>query len=137
MATDLGIATVVKIGATVGSVEDVKIEPHVEFLPGIAQERTITRQDRYVGGQRCRWTYPDQLLSGEQFYQLKSLVGEDASATVYIDIPTQTINTTTYVPQVATYQAIMHWPEEDVFMVSDSRWQLPGDGILFTQLTPV
>lgn len=137
MATDLGFSTVVKIGATASTIEDVKVEPIVEYLPGSSRDKTVTGQEKWVGGLRCRWTYPDRLLSGEQFYQLKSLVGNSASASVVIDIPTQTINLTTYLPVVATYNAIMHWPEEGVTQISMNRWAISDDGILFTQLTNV
>jgi hypothetical protein len=137
MPTDLGYTTDVKIGPDVNSVQDVKIEPHVEFLPGISRERTVTSQEKYVGGLRCRWTYPNRQLTGEQYYQLKSLVGEQMSGPVVIDIPTQTMNTATYTPVVATYNAIMHWPEKGVTRVSFNQWQFPNDGILFTQLTSI
>jgi len=134
MPDDLGYPTTSKIGATIGTVVDTKIEPHVEFIPGERVEKKGCTGGTYFGGPRCRWTYPDQLLNGEQFYQLQSLVGENASADVVIDTPTQTMNLATYNPQIITYSATMHWPAEDVIMVSDSRWTLPDDGILFTNL---
>lgn len=128
--------SIAKIGSNANNVTGVLIEPHVEFMVGAAMDRTVTSQDRFVGNPRCRWTYPDRLLSGEEFWQLKDLVGNEASANVVIDIPTQTINTTTYQPEIVTYNAIMHWPEENVRVVSHNRWQLP-DGILFTNLEPL
>jgi hypothetical protein len=136
MPTQLGFATNVKIGANVNSVEDVKIEPHVEFLPGLV-ERGTCREDTLVSSARCRWTYPDRLLSGEQFYQLQSLVGEDASASVVIDIPTQTLDLSTYTPEITTYNAIMHWPAEGVTRVAFNLWQFPDEGILFTRLASI
>ena len=128
--------TVAKIGPDKNSVTDVLIEPHVEFMQGATGDRTVTSQDRFVGSPRCRWTYPDRILEGEQFYQLKSLVGSGASASVVIDIPTQEINTTSYRPEIVTYNAIMHWPEREIRLDGNHRWQIPN-GILFTNLTPL
>jgi hypothetical protein len=133
MGTDLGFTTSVKIGADVNSVQDVKIEPHVEFLPGLV-ERSTCREDTLVSSARCRWTYPDRLLTGEQFHQLQSLVGEDASTSVVMDIPTQTLDLSTYTPQITTYSAVMHWPEEGVTRIAFNQWQFPDEGILFTKL---
>ncbi len=129
--------TVTKIGPSADAVIDAKADPHVEFMQSTGVERTVSGQDRYTGSLRCRWTYPNRLLTGEEFYQLKNLVGENASATVYMDIPTQTLNTTTYEPAIVTYKAVMHWPEEDVRIVRYNKWQIPDDGILFSQLEPI
>lgn len=137
MATDLGFATNIKIGASLATIEDVKIEPHVEFFRGEAKEKSVSSQDRNIGSPRCRWTYPDRELTGEQFYQLKNLVGQNASVTVYIDVRTQALDITTYQPIVASYQALMHWPEEGVTRIKYNRWQIPDEGILFTQLVAV
>lgn len=137
MADDLGRTVRVKIGTTVNTVEDVKIEPHVEFIAGREIRRSLSGQDRYIGGSRCRWTYPDRLLTGEQFWQLKNLVGDDPSVSVIVDLPTQTLDTTTYQPTVVAYSAIMHWPEEGIIQVNQNRWTIPDEGILFTNLVPV
>jgi hypothetical protein len=137
MADDLGRTIHTRIGLTVATMEDTKVEPHVEFTPGATIERTTCNQSRWVGAPRCRWTYPDRLLEGEQFYQLKVLVGNEASADVFIDIPTQTMDMSTYQPLVTAYQAVMHWPAEGVTRVSHNRWQIPDDGIEFTELKPV
>ncbi len=137
MATDLGFTTDIKIGSSLDTVEDVKIKPHVEYIPGVDTQQSVDASDRYVGSPRCRWTYPDRELTGEQYYQLKNLVGQNASATVYIDIPTQTLDTTTYQPVITTYQAIMNWPEEGVTRIMYNRWQIPDDGIIFTQLVAI
>jgi hypothetical protein len=124
----------VRIGTTIANMEAVLIEPHVEFMPGTRTTRTLSKQDRWVGAPRCRWTYPDLQLEGEQYYQLKKQLSGGAAGTVYIDIPTQTLNTTTYRPIITAYKAIMHWPLEDVTREQHNRWTLPDDGILFTHL---
>lgn len=136
MPDDLGRPTAIRIGATSGTRADVKIVPHIEFLPGQI-DVTLCGAQRHVGFPRCRWTYPDRELTGEQFYQLKSLVGENASATVYIDVPTQTLDISTYTPVVASYEAIMNWPEEGVIQGLYERWLIPDDGIVFTNLRPI
>lgn len=127
--------SVSKIGKDINSVTDVLIEPHIEFFPGASVEENACNKTQYVGKPRCRWTYPDRLLEGEEFYQLKSLVGNEASANVVIDIPTQTLALESYEPLTASYNAVMHWPGEGVTMVSNHRWTIP-DGILFTNLVP-
>ncbi len=139
MATDLGFATNVKIGANADSIEDVKIEPHVEYLPSseVGKEKLGCGNSQWFGAPRCRWTYPDRLLTGEQFYQLKNLVGDAPSAPVVIDIPTQDLSITTYTPIITTYQATMHWPLEGVTIIHTNRWQIPDDGIMFTNLEPL
>lgn len=137
MPDSLGRKVVTRIGLTKETMTDTLMEPIVEFTPGADVERTVASTDRYVGSARCRWTFPDRLLKGEEFHQLKNLVKDDASVTVYIDIPTQTIDTSTYRPIVTAYQCVMHWPLEDVRMVSHYRWQFPDEGILFTRLIPV
>jgi hypothetical protein len=60
------------------------------------------------------------------------LVGDNASASVYIDIPTWDVNPATYTPVVAAYSAVMHWPEEGVKIVRLNQWELPE--IMFTGL---
>lgn len=139
MTTDLGFATNVKIGADSGSVADVKIEPHVEFMPGSekGKEKAGCGKSLWFGEPRCRWTYPDRLLTGEQFYQLQNLVGGAPSASVVIDIPTQDLDILSYAPVITTYQATMHWPEEGVTLAHTNRWIIPSDGILFTNLEPL
>ncbi len=134
IATPPQFPTVTKIGPSADAVVDALADPHVEFIPGPSPEQGGCGQDSYTGLPRCRWTYPNRLLTGEEFYQLKSLVGDNPSADVIIDIPTQTINLSTYTPVVSTYSAIMHWPEEDVRVVRYNKWEMPDDGILFTQL---
>lgn len=134
--TDLGFETEIFIGATAGSLEAVKIEPHVEFSISGEVERVVCGKSKATGYPRCRWTYPDRLLSGEQYYQLQSLVGNEASANVYIVTPTNEISITTYEPIHTTYQAIMNWPAEGVRRVHHNLWEIE-DGILFTNLEPV
>lgn len=136
MPTSLGRSTNVKIGTTVNNVEDVLWEPHVEYMPGAKIEQNICGQDNYTGSARCRWTYPNHALTGEEFYQLQNIVGNNASASVIIDIPTQALDISTYQPLVATYQAIMHWPREGVRQTTHNRWTIE-DGILFTELEPL
>jgi hypothetical protein len=132
MPTDNGWPTNIRIGASIATMADVKIEPHVEFIPAESIEEQMCGGDDWRGQPRCRWTYPDRLLTGEQFYQLKSLVGDNASASVYIDIPTWDVNPATYTPVVAAYSAVMHWPEEGVKIVRLNQWELPE--IMFTGL---
>jgi len=137
MATDLGFATDIRIGSSVGSMEDVRIEPHVEFMQGGEEtEKIVCGKVKSVGYPRCRWTYPNMRLTGEQFQQLHSLVGSEMSASVTLDIPVQTIDVTTYQPTIATYNAIMVWPKEGVTREMYNEWVLPDDGILFTNLEP-
>lgn len=127
----------VKIGPDVNNVADVLIEPVIEFFEAAEVEENVCNKSQYTGSARCRWTYPDRLLEGEQFYQLKSLVGNEASANVVMDIPGQEVSIETYEPVISTYNAVMHWPEEGVVMVSNYRWKLPDDGILFTNLEAI
>lgn len=134
MATDLGFNTDIKIGLTYETMAEVKIEPIVEFIPGSEQERNPCGGDSYQTSPRCRWTYPDRELTGEQFYQLKSLVGNSPSANVYFTTPTQTINPATYQPIVVAYSGVLHWPDEGVMMGRYYRWVMPDDGLLFTNL---
>ena len=136
MATDLGFTTDVRIGASIATMEDVKVEPHVEFLDaGGGVEKVVCGEVKAVGYPRCRWTYPDRRLTGEQYYQLRSLVENDMSADVYIDIPTNQINVLTYEPVVATYSGVLNWPEEGVRRTIYNQWEIE-DGILFTNLVP-
>lgn len=137
MTTDLGRPTSTKIGLTYNTMEDVKIEPFVEFMSGSNPERTVCGGSRWQGSPRCRWTYPGMELEGAQFYQLQNLVGDNPSVAVYITTSTQKLDTTTYQPNYTAYSAILHWPEEDVEMVSHYRWTLGDEGLLFTNLVGV
>lgn len=136
MATDLGFETHVRIGSSVATMTDVKVEPHVEFMLSEEFDKVVCGKTKATGYPRCRWTYPTMLLDGEQYYQLQALVANEASATVYLDIPTNEIDVTTYEPVIGTYQAIMNWPPEGVHRVRYNQWEFPDDGILFTNLEP-
>ena len=134
MASGLADNTTIRIGLQGTTPAKVLIEPHIEFLPGHNPERTLSGGSRWQGSPRCRWTYPDRLLTGEQFHQLQNLVGDNPTVAVVMDVPTQRMDPATYQPAVVTYNAIMHWPQEEVMMESAYRWRLPDDGILFTDL---
>lgn len=134
MPTDLGYRTVVRIGSTVGTMEDVKIEPIIEYQPG-ETERTVSGHTTAVGSPRLIWSYPDRRLTGPQFYQLKNLVGDKMSATVYVDVPVNNLSTSTYGPLVATYQGILQWPSEGVKRIMYNEWELPD--IIITNLVAV
>jgi len=134
MPTDLGWETNIQIGLTQATMEDVKVDPIVEFFPGTNPERNVCGGATWQGSPQCRWTYPDRLLTGEQFYQLQQLVGDAPTVAVYMTVPTQRVDPATYQPSVVSYYGIMHWPEEGVMVENFYRWKLPDDGILFTNL---
>ena len=135
MSDDLGFVVLARIGPDSGSLEDVRVQPFVEYRVTTGGERTLDALVRGGGEPEVIWTFPDMLLDGEQYYQFKALVGDDLSAPVAIQTPTQNVNTVTYTPQVVTYDAIMRWPESDVVVINYNRWQIPSEGIRFTNLT--
>lgn len=134
MPTDLGYKTVVRIGSSIATMADVKIEPHVEFQPG-ETERTVSGHTKAVGSPRLVWSYPDRRLTGAQYHQLKNLVGDSMSAVVYVDVPVNNLSVTTYAPVVATYQGILQWPAEGVKRVMYNEWTLPD--LVITNLVAV
>ena len=135
MSDDLGFAVTCQIGPSLPGLEDVRVQPMVEFKITSVSRDFLCGQHLKVGDPVSVWRYPDMLLSGVQYYQLKSLVGDKLSANVVIQTPTQNMNLTTYAPQLVTYSAVMVWPEKDVMVVSQNRWGFPGDGISFINLT--
>lgn len=136
MADDLGFPTVTRIGLTVGGLADTKIAPVTAFLQASETRATVCGAQVAAAGPRAIWRYPDRKLTGQQYYQLKSLVGQNMSAEVVIVTPTQEVSTTTYEPVLATYNAVMNWPAEGVELEYKNMWTIPDDGIVFTQLTP-
>lgn len=119
--TDQGFDTGVRIGTTVGNMETVKVEPHVEFKLGPTQD-VVCGDKLPMGYPVCTWSYPNMELSGQQYYQLWKQTNGAASADVYIRVPTREVDITTYSPIYATYQAVMRWPEEGVVRGLYDRW---------------
>ena len=134
MTTDLGRPTSTRIGLTYDTMEDVKVEPFVEFMAGTNPERAVCGGSRWQGSPKCRWTFPNIELEPEQMYQYTSLWGDNPSVAVYIATSTQRIDPTTYQPAYTNYSAIMHRPESDLQMTRYYRWEIPDEGILFTNL---
>jgi len=137
MATNLGRPTSTQIGLTYDAMADVKVEPFVEFMTGSNPERTVCGGSRWQGSPKCRWTFPGRLLTGEEMYQYTSLWGDNPSVAVYITTSTQRIDPTTYQPAYTTYSAILHKPEEDLMMRRYYQWEVPDEGLLFTNLTGI
>jgi predicted carbohydrate-binding protein with CBM5 and CBM33 domain len=135
MADDLGLPTVTQIGTTVGNLADTKVAPVANYLPATATRGTVCGAQVAADGPRIIWKYPDRKLTGEQYYQLKNLVGENLSADVVIKTPTQQVSTSTYEPVIATYNATMLWPAQGVDLVYKNMWTIPDDGIIFINLS--
>lgn len=136
MPDDLGFPVVTRIGTNLGNLEDTKVAPVVQFTPAPQTRRTVCGAQVAAAPQAVAWTYPGRKLKGDQFHQLKKFVGDNMSAPVVIETPTENVSTTTYLPIIATYNAVMNWPSEGVELVPINQWELPDDGIVFTQLTP-
>lgn len=135
MPDDLGFPVRVRIGTTLGNLEDVKIHPIVEFRVAATGRRTVDGLIVAAEPPSCVWRYPDRRLTAQQYYQLKKFVGDNLSARVVIETTTQETSTTTYVSVVASYNAIMEWPTEGVEEIYKNQWVLPDEGIIFTGLT--
>lgn len=132
MSDDLRRSVRTAIGASYDGMADTKIEPIVEWFDYEAVVPGACGGDAGIGTARCRWTYPDRRLTGEQYYQLRSLVGGDKlSATVFIKTPTLDVSPVTYLPLVATYEAVMDWPQEGVKLGLYNEWIIPDDGLMF------
>lgn len=131
MTDDLGFPTRSKIGTTQFNMQDLKVEPVVTFMHNT--ERTVGGGSKRTSLE-CLWEFPDRMLEGDQYYQLKNIMGDSASTPVIIDVVTDEVDAVNYEPIVATYQAIMHWPDPDtVNLVAKNRWEIT-DGIKFTGL---
>lgn len=120
-----------KIGTSYDGMADTKIEPIVEWFDNEYVTRGGCGGDAGNGNPRCRWTYPNRRLTGEQYYQLRSIVGNALSATVFIQTPTMDVDTTAYLPLVATYEAIMRWPASGIRLSLYNEWEFPDEGLLF------
>jgi len=135
MPDDLGYDWGLKIGTTKFNMLPFRVTPHVEFRPGTERKRDACGGSVWTGPAKCVLTWPEMELEGEQFYQLQSIVGNNPSARVYMDIPTQTLNTTTYQPIVSAYTGILQWPDEGVMMTHFYRWEMPE--VEVTNLSPI
>lgn len=80
---------------------------------------------RGMGALRCRLSWDKVELTGQEYYQLRQLVGRNPSAQVYIRLPLDVVDTTSYEPLWYTYQAQFHWPVEGVMQGNYNRWQMP------------
>lgn len=131
--TDLGFEVGIRIGQTAGSMETVKVEPHVDFRQGQTED-VVCGEKKEVGYPICVWTYPDVELTAEQYYQLYKQTAGAPSASVFIRVPTREVSLQagTYQVVYATYSAVMRWPDEGVTRGRYSRWVIPE--IEFTQL---
>ncbi|MBD3261306.1 MAG: hypothetical protein GF334_06410 [Candidatus Altiarchaeales archaeon] len=132
---DLGYNHGIKIGTTKFNMEHFKVTPHIEFIEGTQRKKDACGGSRWTGPAKMRLTWPNRELEGEQFYQLKNIVGSNPSASVYIDVPTQILNTDTYQPITSAYYGILQWPDEGVRMTRYYRWTLPE--VEITNLTPI
>jgi len=131
--TDLGFEVGIRIGTSEGTMETVKVEPHVDFRQGLTED-VICGEKKETGYPVCVWTYPGMELSAEQYYQLWKMTSGAASGNVYIRVPTREVAlvATTYQVVYATYAAVMRWPEEGLTRGMYDRWVIPE--IEFTQL---
>lgn len=134
MPDDLGYNWGLKIGTTPFNMEFFKVTPHVEFRPGTERKRDACGGSVWTGPAKIVMTWPERELEGEQFYQLKNMVGDNPSVRVYFDMPTQTLDVTTYQPTVVAYTGILQWPDEGVMMSKYYRWTMPE--VEITNITP-
>jgi len=134
--TDLGFDNGIRIGATAGSMETVKVEPTVEYAL-TNKEDVVCGESVPVGFDRVIWTYPGKELSAEQYYQLYKQTAGAASGSCFIRVPTREVSLvgSTYQVTYATYSAVMHWPEEGLLRGKYDRWIIPE--IEFTNLIAV
>lgn len=124
--TDLGFQSGIRIGTTLGNMETVKVEPHIEYRPGKTED-VVCGEKKETGYPVCIWTYPDMELSAEQYYQLWKQTNGALSGSVYIRIPTREVElvVSTYQVKYATYSAVMRWPDEGLVQGLYSRWVIP------------
>lgn len=135
MPDDFGFPTRTRIGTTLGNLEDTKAGPIVEFKTATETRRTLCGSNVAANRPSVVWNYPDMMLSGPQYHQLKKFVGSNMSASVIIQTPTQEVSDATFKAIVATYQATMLWPEDGIEETTFDRWTIE-DGIEFTDLLP-
>jgi len=113
MTTDLGFAARCQIGASQATLTDVKTEPWSSFENSRRRESGIAPSVKGLGHAFAVWDYSEIPLSHSQYYQLKNLIGDNSSVTVFIRTPTNTPTPgSTYAVTLATYEAVMTIAED-------------------------
>lgn len=100
-------------------------EPSVEVFYSGDPAMALDKSNRGLGSLRCRLSWNKIELTGEEYYQLRRLVGRNPSGAVFIRIPTDHVSPVDYQPVWYTYQAELHWPGEGVMQGLYNRWIMP------------